>query len=79
MMATLAQQWINQGIEQGLEQGREQWLAQGREQGLVQGRLAVAKRLLDLHDVVTVSELTGLTIEVVKNLQAEKDRMRDHD
>ena len=81
MMATLAQQWINQGIEQGLEQGREQGLVQGREQGLVQGReqglvqgrLAVAKRLLDLHDVVTVSELTGFTIETIKQLQ-DKDK-----
>lgn len=57
MMATLAQQWIEKGIEKGIERGK------------VQERETMARRLLKLHDVVTVSELTGLTIEQVKQLQ----------
>ncbi len=53
-MATIAQEFIEQGIEQGIKQ--------------------VARRLLKLHDLVTVSELTNLTIDEVKALQDDEQR-----
>lgn len=32
LMATIAEQWIEQGIAQGLERGREEGLKEGREE-----------------------------------------------
>lgn len=53
MMTTIAQEYIDQGIEQGKLE--EKW--------------NIARQLLKLHDVITVSEITGLTIDEVKALQ----------
>jgi predicted transposase/invertase (TIGR01784 family) len=61
IMATIAQEFIQQGIEQGIEQGVEQ--------GKLEEKRKIARQLLKLHDVVTVSEITGLTVEEVKTLQ----------
>jgi predicted transposase/invertase (TIGR01784 family) len=58
MMATIAQEYIQQGIEQGIEQGK------------LEEKRNIARQLLKLHDVVTVSEITGLTVDEVKTLQA---------
>ena len=69
-IAMLAQQWMKQGREQGREQG----LAQGRKQGREDGVEQVARRLLASHDVVTVSEWTGLTIERVEQLKQQLDQ-----
>ena len=56
-MATIAQELEQIGYEKGIEEGR------------YAEKIALAQRLLELHDVVTVSELTGLTIEVVEKIQ----------
>lgn len=76
LMSTIAQEFIQEGIKQGLEQGFKQGIEQGIEQGLELGRLkekeSIARQLLKLHDVVTVSEITGLTIAQVVALQKEK-------
>lgn len=61
-IAMLAQQWMKQGREQGRKQGREDGVEQ------------VARRLLASHDVVTVSEWTGLTIERVEQLKQQLDQ-----
>ncbi|MCP4425221.1 MAG: hypothetical protein GY803_12060 [Chloroflexi bacterium] len=55
VMATIAQEFIQQGIEQGKLE--EKW--------------NIARQLLRLHGPVTVSEITGLTIEEVKALQED--------
>ncbi len=68
-MATIAQEFIEQGIEKGIEQGIEKGIEQGIEKGIERGIKQVAIRLLKLHNVVTVSELTGLTIDEVEALQ----------
>lgn len=60
MMNTIAQEYIQQGIEQGIEQGR------------LEEKRQIARQLLRLHTVVTVSELTGLSLEEVKKLQEQE-------
>ncbi len=70
-MATLAQQWMEKGREQGFEEG----IVQGIEQGVERGVEQVATRLLKSHDVVTVSEWTGLSVEKVQYLKHQLDKM----
>ena len=58
VMTTIAQEYI----EQGLEQGR------------LEATQRIARQLLKLHNVVTVSEITGLSLEEVKALAEDKDK-----
>ena len=52
--------------EEGREEGRQSEARENRR------RLNdIAQRLLEHHDIVTVSELTGLTIEDVENISKE--------
>jgi len=37
-MATIAQRWVEQGLQQGRQEGRQEGLQQGRQEGLQQGR-----------------------------------------
>ena len=62
IMKTIAQEFIQEGIEKGLEQGR---LEAKREIE------RIARILLKQHDAVTVSEITGLSLEEVQALQEE--------
>ena len=57
MMTTIAQELIQEGIEKGLEQGR------------LEAKREIARRLLKQHDAVTVSEITGLSLEGVQAYQ----------
>ena len=66
-------QGIKQGIEQGVKQGIKQGIEQGVKQGLEQGKkkenLKIAKRMLDEKiDLTTISKITGLSIQELKNL-----------
>lgn len=54
-------------IQEGLKQGREQGLKQGQEQS----RKEIAKSLLDVLDIPTIAEKTGLTQEEVAALAKE--------
>jgi len=63
-MATIAQEYIQEGIEIGMERGIERGMKEKRD---------IARKLLKLHGVVTVSEITGLSIDEVVALQ-EEDR-----
>ncbi len=63
------EQGLRRGIDQGIEQGLRRGIDQGIEQGFTQGKKDVARRLLALHDAMTVSEITGLSIEDVVALQ----------
>ena len=64
---------LKAGIEQGIKQGIKQGIEQGVKQGLVQGKkkenLKIAKRMLDEKiDLTTISKITGLSIQELKNL-----------
>ena len=61
IMQTAADYWIEQGVEQGIKQGEREAMRR------------MARRMLALHDVATVSEITGLPVEEVVALKAEKD------
>ena len=45
-MSTIAERWIQQGIEKGLQQGIQQGLQQGIQQGLEKGLLLDAQEML---------------------------------
>jgi predicted transposase/invertase (TIGR01784 family) len=62
-MTTIAQKFIQEGIEKGIEKG----LAQGR----MEAKQEIARKLLKQHDAVTLSEITGLSLEEVQALQVE--------
>ena len=61
-MATIAQTLRKQGLEQGKAIGEKE------------AARKIAKRLLLLHDVVTVSELTGLTVEEVQEIAENRPK-----
>jgi predicted transposase/invertase (TIGR01784 family) len=58
-----------EGIELGIEQGLVRGIEQGLEQGVERGRAEVAKNLLkNGMTLANISEVTGLTVEQVKQL-----------
>jgi predicted transposase/invertase (TIGR01784 family) len=59
-MTTIAREFIQEGIEKGIEKGLEQ--------GRMEAKREIACRLLKQHDAVTVSEITGLSLEEVQAL-----------
>lgn len=67
------EQGIKKGIEQGLEKGIKKGLKEGVEKGLKEGEkqksIEIAKNLLDILDIETISKKTGLTIEEVEELK----------
>ena len=69
VMTTIAQEYIELGLKQGLEQGRLETKERIRR---------IARQLLELHDVVTVSEITGFSLKEVQELaesaSSENDR-----
>ena len=65
-MKTIYDQIKEEGRAEGREEGRQSEARENRR------RLNdIAQRLLEHHDIVTVSELTGLTIEDVENISKE--------
>ena len=60
---------IEQGIGQGIRQGIKQGIKQGIEQGSKQTNLEIAKKMIAKNiDLKTICEITGLSIEDLKNL-----------
>ena len=67
-MATMAEQLIEQGMQKGLQHGLEQ----GMETGILKGKQAVAMKLLSQgSNIHFIAELTELSIEQIKALQAQ--------
>jgi predicted transposase/invertase (TIGR01784 family) len=68
---------IELGREEGIELGREEGLVLGREEGIVLGRekgekdksIEIAKNLLEVLDIDTISKKTGLTKEEIEKLE----------
>lgn len=50
----------------------QELMERGRKQGMRIATVQLARCLLALHDVVTVSELTGLSLEEVQKLADER-------
>jgi flagellar biosynthesis/type III secretory pathway protein FliH len=67
-MVTLAEQWINEGIERGIEQGIERGIEQGIERGIEQGESnklemlvcnMALKRKLKVKEIAEIAELVA--------------------
>ena len=58
-------------IEEGREEGIREGIKEGIKKGIKEGRIEVAIKLLDILDDKTISEKTGLDIEIVKKLRKE--------
>jgi hypothetical protein len=77
-MEEVKQEEYKRGVTQGEAQGLAEGLAQGEAQGLAKGlaegerkmQLSLAKKLLrqGQQDMVTIADLTGLTVEELKSL-----------
>lgn len=69
IMQTVADYWIEQGVEQGIERGVEQ----GIHQGNIETARRIALQLLSYHDVIAVSDLTGLSVDEVQKLDDSRE------
>ncbi len=72
-MIKATKQGIEQGIQQGIQQGIEQGIQQGIEQGIEQGQRDTAIRSLPILDDATISQITGLSVEMVRQLRAAQE------
>lgn len=63
---------IVRGRAEGREEGRQEGREEGKQEGLEEGRLlqnlSIAQKLLTIHDIKTVSEITGLAEGQLKSL-----------
>jgi flagellar biosynthesis/type III secretory pathway protein FliH len=78
IMITIADKWMQQGIEKGIEQGIEKGIEKGFERGLEQGvehgielkTIQTAVRMIEKNMTNTViHEITGLTIKKIEDLR----------
>jgi len=62
---------IDEEREEAHEAGREEGLQEGLQKGAQQQALATARRMLSRLDDATISEMTGLPMEVIQGLHEE--------
>ena len=55
--------------EEAKEQGRQEGIAQGIEKGIAQRNKELAKSLLDILDIETIAQKTGLTIQEIEQMK----------
>lgn len=66
---------IRRGRRVGVEQGRQEGLVKGREEGREKGLIQTAIKMLDKNmDLAIISELTGLSMEKVKEISQNRDK-----
>lgn len=79
LMTSLAQSWKEEGIEIGIldgikigeAKGMEKGIEKGIEKGAQQSKIEIAKKMLSQgYSFTDISDLTGLSIDDIKNLQA---------
>ncbi len=63
---------LEKGLKEGLEKGMQKGMQKGLEEGLKEGEkqkaIAIAKNLLDVLDIETISLKTGLSIKEIEQL-----------
>ena len=57
------------GLEKGMQKGLEEGMQKGLEEGERKKQIEIAKNLLDVLDVETISLKTGLDIEFINELK----------
>ena len=61
---------MEEGIKRGIKQGIEQGIEQGMNVGKKEEKIKIAKNMLKKSfDIATISEITGLTTEEIRNLE----------
>lgn len=70
IMRTIAQKYIDEGIQYGLTQGMEKGKAEGIEQGIEKGKVEIAKKMLSNGmDLPSIADITGLDETVILTLK----------
>ena len=57
--------WQEEAMQQGIEKGIEK----GRQEGIAQRNKELAKSLLDILDIETIAQKTGLTIQEIEQMK----------
>ena len=71
-MATLAQQWKEQGIEIGIEIGKEEGIEIGKEEGAETTKWTFARKSLKKgFDIALIAEITRLPEEKIRLLASK--------
>ncbi|PID82175.1 MAG: transposase, partial [Clostridiales bacterium] len=67
---------LKEGMEKGVKKGLKEGMEKGRKEGIEEGKksekIEIAKSLLDILDVDTIAEKTGLSIEEVNGLKDDR-------
>jgi predicted transposase/invertase (TIGR01784 family) len=72
MMATLAQQWKDEGIEIGIEIGKDEGIEIGKEEGSETTKWTIARKSLKMGlDIASIAEITGLPEAKIKLLASK--------
>ncbi len=72
-MATIAQEYIQEGYEKGMERGMERGVERGVERGMLEEKKNIARQLLDSYDIKEISNITGLHIDEIMALYTYKN------
>ncbi|MGL4874292.1 MAG: Rpn family recombination-promoting nuclease/putative transposase [Clostridium sp.] len=56
-------------LEKGIEEGMEKGIEEGLEKGRLKEKIEIAKNLLDILDDWTISQKTGLEINIIKDMR----------
>ncbi len=59
--------------EEGIEIGREKYKIEGK----MEGKIEIAKNLIDILDIDTIAEKTGLSIDIIRKLIENRDDIED--
>ena len=62
---------VLKGVQDGLERGLKQGLERGLEQGKREEKVAIARTLLNLLPIETISQTTGLSAEEIEQIRQE--------
>ena len=73
VMATIAQEYIQEGYEKGMERGMERGVERGVERGMLEEKKNIARQLLDSYDIKEISNITGLHIDEIMALYTYKN------
>ena len=65
LLYTAERKGLEKGLEEGKKEGLEEGLKEGLEEGEKRAKIEIAKSLLDVLDIETISLKTGLTIEEI--------------
>jgi predicted transposase/invertase (TIGR01784 family) len=60
-----------EALEQGLQQGREEGREEGTEKGTKEKAISIARSLLGILDIATISQTTGLSMAEIEQLQQQ--------